>query len=70
MPLYEFYCPQCDKRFEELCRGTTENLPCPQCATESKKVLSTFRAGRGGLGSEAAASSRCSGCSGKSCSSC
>lgn len=70
MPLYEFYCPQCDKKFEELCRGATDRLPCPQCAAESKKVLSTFRAGGCGSGGGTAASSRCSGCSGKSCSSC
>ena len=64
MPLYEFYCPQCNRKFEELCAASREQLPCPACSAESKRVLSTFRAGGGGSGG------KCSGCSGKSCSSC
>jgi putative FmdB family regulatory protein len=68
VPLYEFYCPRCKKGFEELCRDSTEQLPCPQCATESKKVLSTFCGGRRGGGGGSSGS--CSGCSGKNCSTC
>ena len=32
MPLYEFYCPQCRKKFEELCRTSLDSVPCPRCA--------------------------------------
>ncbi|HOB28782.1 MAG: zinc ribbon domain-containing protein [Dethiobacteria bacterium] len=61
MPLYEFYCPQCRKKFEELCRTALDSLPCPQCAAESKKVLSAFRAGKSSLGESIAASDGCGG---------
>ena len=30
MPLYDFYCPQCDKTFEELA-SPGETPPCPHC---------------------------------------
>ena len=30
MPIYEFDCPQCAARFEELVRAG-ETAPCPQC---------------------------------------
>lgn len=61
MPLYEFYCPQCRIKFEELCRASLASVPCPQCAAESKKVLSTFRAGRCASGGGLASSGGCGG---------
>ena len=70
MPLYEFYCPQCGKEFEELCRTSVENMPCPQCAAESKRVLSSFCAGRRCSDGGVSLSGGCSGCSGKNCSTC
>ena len=69
MPLYEFYCPQCKTKFEELCAASRETLSCPECAAESKRVLSIFRARGGGAGG-GAPSGGCSGCSGKNCGSC
>jgi putative FmdB family regulatory protein len=61
MPLYEFFCPQCQKKFEELCRTSRESVPCPQCAAESKKVLSAFRSRRSGSGEGGLASGGCGG---------
>lgn len=61
MPLYEFYCPQCRNKFEELCRASLESAPCPKCAAESKKVLSAFRTGRCGSGDGFASSGGCGG---------
>ncbi|WP_442899797.1 FmdB family zinc ribbon protein [Geomonas sp. RF6] len=34
MPLYEFSCKSCGKRFEKLLRsGETELPPCPACGS-------------------------------------
>lgn len=33
MPLYEFYCPDCNMVFEEIC--AQDHIPvCPQCASK------------------------------------
>lgn len=61
VPLYEFYCSKCEKKFEELCGSDTRTAPCPQCMKEAGKVLSLFRAGKSSSGSGAAASSGCGG---------
>lgn len=34
MPMYEFDCPSCGERFEELVPAGTGSTPCPACATE------------------------------------
>ncbi len=47
MPLYEFECPICKQRFEEL--GSITNMPlgpsCPDCQVVTRKLvsLSSFR---------------------------
>ena len=42
MPLYEFECPQCQARFEELVAPGTEAAPCPSCSfAETRRVLSS-----------------------------
>jgi putative FmdB family regulatory protein len=43
MPLYEFYCSRCDKKFEELCSSSVKKVCCPDCGKESARVFSTFR---------------------------
>lgn len=60
MPLYEFYCSECDKKVEELCSSSLKSLPCPSCGKNAVKVLSLFRAGRSSSGG-GAASSNCGG---------
>ena len=37
MPLYEFQCVRCQRRFEELLRNAEElrGLKCPECGSES-----------------------------------
>lgn len=45
MPLYEYVCQQCGKRFEVLQRmgATADGLSCPACgAGEVTKAFSTF----------------------------
>ncbi|MDI3280913.1 MAG: zinc ribbon domain-containing protein [Bacillota bacterium] len=75
MPIYEFVCPQCGHRFEELVvRSYSEDsAACPRCgAPEARRVPSSFGFRSGGTGgsSTAPAGGGCSGCSGRSCSTC
>ncbi|MBP7798092.1 MAG: zinc ribbon domain-containing protein [Thermoanaerobaculaceae bacterium] len=45
MPLYEYVCQQCGKRFEVLQRvgATADGLSCPSCGgQEVTKAFSTF----------------------------
>lgn len=73
MPIYEYYCGACDKKFETLVRGN-EAPACPQCGTNDlKKLLSTcgfVSKDAGGGTVSASAGSSCGSCSSASCSSC
>ena len=44
MPLYEYECPGCKKRFEAFKRLSERkhDEPCPSCSRQSKRVLSGF----------------------------
>ncbi len=50
MPMYEYFCPECNVRFEKLVRHVTpENaeggIACPTCErTDTRRVLSVFAA--------------------------
>ncbi len=77
MPIYEFKCHSCGRRFERLCSmgETGENLACPQCGTAGpRRVMSGFSAKRSGkddLGAPGyGGGSGCSGCSSTNCGSC
>src|SRR6188472_3335 len=39
MPLYEFECPDCGRRFEELAPSETRSLVCPGCGSERTRRL-------------------------------
>jgi putative FmdB family regulatory protein len=55
MPIYDYRCPACDERFEELARNPDVIVACPACgAAETERLLSVF-AGVGGSRSAAAA---------------
>jgi putative FmdB family regulatory protein len=48
MPLYEYNCRKCSKRFEQLLFGK-EKPSCPAChGTDLEKLVSTFAAIGGG----------------------
>lgn len=69
MPLYEYICQQCGKRFEVLQRmgSTAEGLSCPSCgAAEVTKALSTFASSvsAGGGGSLPCGKPSSAGCGG------
>ncbi|MFZ5898530.1 MAG: FmdB family zinc ribbon protein [Bacillota bacterium] len=68
VPIYEFRCVKCSKRFEKLCEmgETGRNVKCPQCgACNPNKLISGFCSPNteGGKGS-------CGGCTASSCSGC
>ena len=46
MPVYEYYCPSCKSRFERLqpMRAMQDMVPCTECDTPSRRVLSVFAA--------------------------
>jgi len=47
MPIYEYYCRQCDREFELLVRSSTKPS-CPVCGNKNlKKKMSAFAVGHG-----------------------
>jgi putative FmdB family regulatory protein len=43
MPLYEYYCQNCDGVFEELrsMREASEPMPCPLCDRDAQRIMPT-----------------------------
>lgn len=75
MPIYEFRCSNCGRKFETLCRmgETGEGLECPHCGSRTlSRLVSAFRVagGSGGTGDGNGSGGGCAGCSSRSCSTC
>lgn len=76
MPIYEFRCPACGKRFEKLCAlgEDTKSISCPDCGTAGpQRLLSTFAARGtdiGPAGGSGGTGGGCSGCKASSCAGC
>ena len=76
MPIYEYYCPQCKSKFEQMrsINNCDKDAACPVCGTNSKKAFSRFASfskNSSGISSPiSGTSSSCSGCTSSSCSSC
>ena len=48
MPIYEYDCRECEKRFETLVRSRDEKVACPECGSERvDKAWSTFHSKQG-----------------------
>lgn len=74
MPIYEYYCPVCKSKFEQLRRVSqaNEKAPCPQCHQEAERVLSTFACfctNESGVVAPVGGSS-CASCGASSCDAC
>ena len=78
MPIYEYQCNQCDKRFEAL-RPMSQmdtTIACPACgAPNARRKISVFsaisrEAGGSRIVAGPTAASGCGGCSSGNCSSC
>lgn len=73
MPIYEYCCEQCEKKFETLIRGD-EKAACPACGSDSvRRLLSAcgfISKGSGGETLASTAGSACGGCAATSCSGC
>ena len=60
VPIYEYYCPDCDVEFEKLVKLSEANAAqdCPECGgRHTQKKLSVFATSGGSTGKGAAASS-------------
>lgn len=67
MPLREFRCKQCGKKFEELVRNGTK-VACPKCKSEElESLISSFGFKSSGRSS---AVGGCTSCSGGHCGTC
>jgi putative FmdB family regulatory protein len=73
MPLYEYECKDCGKKFDMLrtMRDADAPVVCVRCESQrTKRLLSRFNAQSGGHAVAGRSSCNCSGCSGGSCSGC
>jgi len=73
MPIYEFECNTCKKKFELLVRSNAASLACPECnGKKLTRLISTFAftSQEGPVSLNESSSSGCSGCTGGDCSSC
>jgi putative FmdB family regulatory protein len=71
VPIYEFECANCRKRFEELFRSSSDVKapPCPKCkGRKTRRLLSVF--GMGGGSRSSGGGSSCGSCSRGSCAGC
>jgi putative FmdB family regulatory protein len=49
VPLFNYKCQKCGKKFEELVRSCSEKVTCPECKSEDvKKALPTINVGSSG----------------------
>ena len=74
MPIYEYVCPDCKNKFELMrpFSKSSEPADCPDCKTNSKRILSRFACfskGESGV-SAPVGGGGCAGCSSGSCSTC
>ena len=42
MPLYEYFCPSCDHKFDKLQPMSATGAECPVCEQPAKRAISVF----------------------------
>ncbi|MBA7492366.1 hypothetical protein ES702_02916 [subsurface metagenome] len=75
MPIYEYFCPHCNFKFELLrpLSQSNEVASCPHCHNGAKRVFSSFNSPSGnteGTSAPIGESSPCATCSALSCDTC
>ncbi len=75
MPLYEYYCKTCQRKFELLrpMSRADEEAACPQGHGGAERALSLFASfskGNGGSATALGGSGGCAACSSASCAAC
>ena len=73
MPLYEYYCPVCESRFELLrsMSRSDESATCPSGHEGAERVISVFSAlTKSADGEVSSVASSCGSCSAGDCGSC
>jgi putative FmdB family regulatory protein len=71
MPIYEYFCSNCNLKFEKLklMNQSSESSLCTSCGNSAERVLSRFCRSNKGAPSSVGVSA-CSACSSSNCSSC
>ena len=44
MPLYEYFCPTCNHKFDKLQPMNTSGADCPVCEQPARRAISVFAA--------------------------
>ena len=71
MPIFEFICLKCSKKFEKIQLKSAANPSCPDCSSETEKLISNFGfVGSGGGKSSAQIGHNCGSCGSHNCGSC
>ncbi len=75
MPIYEYFCPGCQSKFELLrsMRCIDEDAFCPTCNTIGQKLVSAFTSlskDSGGVSAPIGGFDKCAGCAQSTCASC
>ena len=71
MPIYEYYCSDCDEKFEKLVFRRDAPVPCPKCdKADVQRLISACNFGSSDGSVQPASSSSCSSCTATSCTSC
>jgi putative FmdB family regulatory protein len=75
MPVYEYMCKDCKKRFELMrpFSKSNESADCPHCRKKAERIMSTCYSqsvGASGTTQQIGGGSSCSSCSSGNCGSC
>lgn len=59
MPMYDFRCRECERKFEELVRYDQKHtVNCPHCGGQAQELVSAFAVSGGGGGGTPVAAPR------------
>lgn len=41
--MFDFRCTSCEHQFDDLVKSSVHSIPCPNCSSEAKRLVSTPR---------------------------